>query len=77
MNLRRAFEVGDSLGALLRFALLSEADAEMLRQRHKSRAGHVGPSNRTNFGSAENPAVSPEIVAVEPKLLRLNRRFLS
>ena len=54
-----------------------KADTEMLRQRHKSRAGHVGPSNRTNFGSAENPAVSTEVVAVEPKLLRLNRRFLS
>ena len=46
---------------------------EMLRQRHKSRAGHVGPSNRTNFGTTENPAVSTEVVAVEPQVLRLNR----
>ena len=56
---------------------LTQVTREMLRQRHKSRAGHVGPSNRTNFGSAENPTVSTEVVAVEPKLLRLNRRFLS
>ena len=48
---------------------------EMLRQRHKSHTGHVGPSNRTNFGSAENPAVSTEVVAVEPQVLQLNRSY--
>ena len=52
-----------------------KADTEMLRQRHKSRAGHVGPSNRTNFGSAQNPAVSTEVVAVEPQVLQLNRSY--
>ena len=58
-----------------REAAFAGATAEMLRQRHKSRAGHVRPSNRTNSGSTENPAVSTEVVAVEPQVLQLNRSY--
>ena len=42
------------------------AFSEMLRQRHKSRDGHIRPSNRNNFGSTE-------VTSVRPNSLRFNR----
>ena len=41
-------------------ARMTPAPTEMLRQRHKSRAGHVRPSNRNNFGSTGESSVQPK-----------------